>query len=149
MKLEKEVLIFRSEKELRDYTKEMASPTSSVAVYESVGAKYPATVDVIHTYGRKYDDHRIIFRKPEGGFINWFRQSNRWKHLLYGFLVSIVAGFAFTLGCAAGMEFKDRAWGGKWDWIDFGLTIAGGLAGLALRLTIINLLGLGWLKLWI
>lgn len=83
------------------------------------------------------------------GIIEWFKQSNRWKHLLYGFLVSIIAGFAFTLGCAAGMEFKDRAWGGKWDWIDFGLTVAGGLAGLALRLTIINLLGLGWLKLWI
>lgn len=83
------------------------------------------------------------------GIIEWFKQSNRGKHLLYGFLVAIVAGFAFTVGCAAGMEFKDKQAGGKWDWIDFGLTVAGGLAGLALRLTIINLLGLGWLKLWI
>lgn len=149
MKVEKEVLIFRSEKELRDYTIAMTSPTSSVWVSEWEGAKYPATVDITHTYGRKFDIHHIVFRKPKGGLINWFKQSNRWKHLLYGFLVAIIAGFAFTLGCAAGMEFKDRAWGGKWDWIDFGLTVAGGLAGLALRLTIINLLGLGWLKLWI
>lgn len=148
MEVEKEVLIFRSEKGLRDYTKAMSSPTSSVWASEWEGAKYPATVDVIHTYGRKYDDHRIISRKPGGGFINGFKQSNRWKHLLYGFLVAIIAGFAFTCGAAAGMEFKDRAWGGKWDWIDFGLTVAGGLAGLALRLTIINLLGFGWLKLW-
>lgn len=149
MKVEKEVLIFRSEKELRDYIKAMTSPTSSVRVGGWSGAKYPATVDIAHTCGRKFDLHRIVFRKPKGGLINWFKQSNRWKHLLYGFLVSIIAGFAFTLGCAAGMEFKDKQGGGKWDWIDFGLTVAGGLAGLALRLTIINLLGLGWLKLWI
>lgn len=149
MRVEKEVLIFRSEKELRDYTKAMTSPTSSVRVSGREGAKYPATVDITHTYGRKPDHHHIVFRKPKGGLINWFKQSNRWKHLLYGFLVSLIAGLAFTLGCAAGMEFKDRLHGGKWDWIDFGLTVAGGLAGLALRLTIINLLGLGWLKLWI
>lgn len=149
MKVEKEVLIFRSEEELRDYTKAMTSPTSSTLVYGSEGAKYPATVDITHTYGGKYDVHYIVFRKPKGGLIDWFKQSNRWKHLLYGFLVAIIAGFAFTLGCAAGMEFKDKQAGGKWDWIDFGLTVVGGLAGLALRLTIINLLGLGWLKLWI
>ncbi|WAX10005.1 hypothetical protein BT709P1_00037 [Bacteroides phage BT709P1] len=149
MNVEKEVLIFRSEKELRDYTKAMTSPTSSVWVSGREGAKYPVTADITHTYGGNYNIHQVRFRKPKGGLINWFKQSNRWKHLLYGFLVSVIAGFAFTIGCAAGMEFKDRAWGGKWDWIYFGLTVAGGLAGLALRLTIINLLGLGWLKLWI
>lgn len=143
MKVEKEVLIFRSEKELRDYIKAMTSPTSSVWVDGWKGAKYPATVDVIHTYGRKYDDHRIIFRKPKGGIVDWFKQSNRWKHLLYGFLVALIAGFAFTCGAAAGMEFKDRAWGGEWDWIDFGLTVAGALAGAAIRYWILNVT-LGW-----
>lgn len=149
MKVEKEVLIFRSEKELDEYAKALISPTSSVRVSEWEGAKYPATFDITHTYGKYEDTHHIVFRKPKGGLINWFKQSNRWKHLLYGFLVAIIAGFAFTLGCAAGMEFKGKQAGGKWDWIDFGLTVAGGLAGLALRLTIINMLGLGWLKLWI
>lgn len=138
MKVEKEVLIFRSEEELRDYIKAVTSPTSSVTADGWRGAKYPATVDVIHTYGRKYDDHRIVFRKPGGGFINWLKQSNRWKHLLYGFLVALIAGFAFTCGAATGMEFKDRAWGGKWDWIDFGLTVAGALVGAAIRYWILN-----------
>lgn len=138
MKVEKEVLIFRSEKELRDYTEVMTSPTSSVLVYEWEGAKYPATVDITHTYGKYEDAHHIVFRKPEGGFINWFKQSNRWKHLLYGFLVALIAGFAFTCGAAAGMEFKDRAWGGKWDWIYFGLTVAGALVGAAIRYWILN-----------
>lgn len=149
MKVEKEVLIFRSKKELYQYVNTMASPTSGAEVEGSVGAKYPVTVDVTHTYGGKYDLHHIVFRKPKGGLINWFKQSNRWKHLLYGFLVSIIAGFAFTIGCAAGMEFKDRAWGGKWDWIDFGLTVAGAWFGLMLRIIIINALGIEWLKLWI
>ena len=138
MKVEKEVLIFGSKKELDQYVTELVSPTSQVAVEEGAGAKYPATVDVIHTYGRKYDDHRIVFRKPEGGFINWFKQSNRWKHLLYGFLVALIAGFAFTCGAAAGMEFKDKQAGGKWDWIDFGLTVAGALVGAAIRYWILN-----------
>ena len=138
MKVEKEVLIFRSEKELRDYIKAMTSPTSSVRVDGWSGAKYPATVDTTHTYGKKFDLHHIAFRKIKGGLINWFKQSNRWKHLLYGFLVSIIAGFAFTCGAAAGMEFKDRAWGGEWDWIDFGLTVAGALVGAAIRYWILN-----------
>lgn len=143
MKVEKEVLIFRSEKGLNEYVTKLVGPTSQVAVEDGEGEKYPATVDVIHTYGRKYDDHRIVFRKPEGGFINWFKQSNRWKHLLYGFLAALIAGFAFTCGAAAGMEFKDRAWGGKWDWIDFGLTVAGAFVGAAIRYWIINVT-LGW-----
>lgn len=138
MKVEKEVLIFGSKKELDHYVTELVSPTSQVAVEDGAGANYPVTVEVTHVYGRKYDDHRIVFRKPEGGFINWFKQSNRWKHLLYGFLVALIAGFAFTCGAAAGMEFKDRAWGGKWDWIDFGLTVAGALVGAAIRYWILN-----------
>lgn len=138
MKVEKEVLIFRSEEELRDYVRAMTSPTSGVEVEGSAGAKYPATVDITHTHGKYEDAHHIVFRKPEGGLINWFKQSNRWKHLLYGFLVTIIAGFAFTLGCAAGMEFKDNQAGGKWDWIDFGLTVAGALVGAAIRYWILN-----------
>ncbi|WAX09275.1 hypothetical protein BT528P2_00024 [Bacteroides phage BT528P2] len=149
MKVEKEVLIFRSEKELRDYVNILTAPASQVTVDGSAYAKYPITVDITHTYGKYEDAHHIVFREPRCRIINWFKQSNRWKHLLYGFLVSIIAGFAFTLGCAAGMEFKDKQAGGKWDWIDFGLTVAGAWFGLMLRIVIINALGIEWLKLWI
>lgn len=69
---------------------------------------------------------------------NWFKQSNRWKHLTYGFLVSLIAGFAFTCGAAAGMEFKDEQGGGKWDWIDFWLTVAGALVAGAIRYWVVN-----------
>lgn len=29
----------------------------------------------------------------------------------------------------AGMEFKDKSYGDKWDWLDFLATILGGLVG--------------------
>ena len=52
----------------------------------------------------------------------WLKESNRTKHLLY----AIPIGFLFTilcvLGVASGMEFKDKAYGGKWDWLDWSAT---------------------------
>jgi len=50
-------------------------------------------------------------------------------------------GFVFTilavLGCATGMEFKDRQWGGKWDWLDWLATMLGGLIGQVLQALVI------------
>lgn len=70
---------------------------------------------------------------------NWFTSSNRWKH----FMLAIPLGLAFTLlcvlGCASGMEFKDRQWGGRWDWLDWLCTMLGGLAGQAVQIVIIYL----------
>ena len=77
--------------------------------------------------------------------IEWFGKSNRYKHLLYAVIVSCITGFAFTCGVAAGMEFKDRQWGGKWDWTDFWLTVAGAWFGLMIRILIKNMFNLDWL----
>lgn len=35
---------------------------------------------------------------------------------------------------ASALEYKDKAHGGKWDWIDFGLTIAGVIVGHLIRI---------------
>ena len=62
----------------------------------------------------------------------WIKESNRTKHLLY----AIPIGFLFTilcvLGVASGMEFKDREYNGKWDWLDWIATILGGILGQTL-----------------
>ena len=67
----------------------------------------------------------------------WLKESNRTKHLLY----AIPIGFLFTilcvLGVASGMEFKDRAYGGKWDWLDLLATILGGVLGQMLQILLI------------
>lgn len=42
--------------------------------------------------------------------------------------------FLFALGVAAGMEYKDYAYGNKWDWLDLLASVLGGLVGQALQL---------------
>lgn len=61
--------------------------------------------------------------------MSWITESNRQKHFWYaipcGFLLTIL----FVAGLAAGMEFKDKSYGDKWDWLDFLATILGGRSG--------------------
>ena len=70
----------------------------------------------------------------------WLQESNRQKHLLY----AIPVGFLFTILCvigvASGMEFKDKQYRGKWDWLDWIATIIGGIIGQLLQFLIIILL---------
>ena len=47
------------------------------------------------------------------------------KHFWYG----IPCGFMLTILFVAGLEFKDKSYGDKWDWLDFLATILGGLVG--------------------
>ena len=72
--------------------------------------------------------------------ISWMFESNRPKHFLY----SVPIGFIFTilcvLGVASGMEFKDKQWGGKWDWLDWTATMLGGLVGQALQVLLLYLI---------
>ena len=45
-----------------------------------------------------------------------------------------------AIGCAGGMEYKDAAYGNKWDWLDFLATVLGGLVGQAIQVGIILLI---------
>ena len=38
----------------------------------------------------------------------WLKESNRQKHLLYAIPIGLVFTILAVLGCAFGMEFKDR-----------------------------------------
>jgi len=77
--------------------------------------------------------------------IRWLKESNRWKHAVGGFLIGFFAdsdycaAYAGT-GVAAALELKDRLWGGKWDWTDFALTVAGTAIGRFARVAITNLI---------
>lgn len=69
--------------------------------------------------------------------INWLKESNRSKHFLY----AIPIGFIFTIlavvGCAFGMEYKDKLYGNKFDWLDLLATILGGIIGQVLQILIL------------
>lgn len=70
--------------------------------------------------------------------IAWLRESNRWKHLVGGMAIGGLSNDAWCAGLsgagiASALEYKDRSWGGKWDWIDWSLTIGGVLIGYGIR----------------
>jgi hypothetical protein len=40
------------------------------------------------------------------------------------------------VGISSALEYKDKFWGGKWDWIDWVITIAGVAVGFGICLII-------------
>jgi hypothetical protein len=70
--------------------------------------------------------------------IDWLKESNRWKHLLAGIIIGLLANGWYCaelvgIGVACTCEFKDKSWGGKWDWIDLIITIVGVNIGYTIR----------------
>lgn len=62
------------------------------------------------------------------------------KHLKYAIVPGALFTILFVAGLASGMEFKDKMYGGKWDWLDWIATIIGGTIGQAIQVGIILLL---------
>lgn len=74
-----------------------------------------------------------IIKWFKAGF-QWLKVSNRWKHLVGGYVIGLLSNsdycalYASFVGASC-LELKDKNWGGVWDWIDWVLTIAGGMLG--------------------
>lgn len=69
----------------------------------------------------------------------WLKESNRQKHLLYAIPIGLVFTILAVLGCAFGMEFKDKQYGGKFDWLDIAATMIGGAIGQLIQIVVILL----------
>lgn len=72
--------------------------------------------------------------------MKWLKESNRDKHLLYAIPVGFIFTILAVLGCAFGMEFKDKQHGGKFDWLNIAATMIGGAIGQILQVVLIMLL---------
>lgn len=72
--------------------------------------------------------------------MSWIKESNRPKHLLYAIPEGVLLTILFVAGLAAGMEFKDKQWGGKWDWLDIAATLIGGLIGQVIQILVLILI---------
>lgn len=70
----------------------------------------------------------------------WLTESNRNKHLLYAIPAAFIGTILFAAGLAVGMEYKDKLWGGKFDWLDLIATLIGGLIGQILQIILIILI---------
>ena len=68
--------------------------------------------------------------------MSWLTESNRLKHFLYAIPCGLL-GIMFVAGLAAGMEFKDKMSGGKFDFLDILATLLGGMIGFVLMLIIV------------
>lgn len=78
--------------------------------------------------------------------IKWLSESNRYLHMLCGMALGLLSigwycALLASVSTAAALEYKDYMYNGKqitaWDWIDFGLTIAGAAVGHAITTIII------------
>lgn len=69
--------------------------------------------------------------------MSWIKESNRPKHLLYAIPIGLIFTILAVLGCAFGMEFKDKEYGNKFDWLDIAATMIGGAIGQLLQIIII------------
>lgn len=72
----------------------------------------------------------------------WLKDSNRSKHLVGGTIVGLGANDLYCaayagIGVASALEFKDKLWGGKWDWIDWVMTVTGVAIGYTIRILIL------------
>ena len=65
------------------------------------------------------------------------KESNRPEHLLYAIPIGLIFTILAVLGCAFGMEFKDKEYGNKFDWLDIAATMIGGAIGQLLQIRII------------
>lgn len=72
--------------------------------------------------------------------MKWLKESNRTKHLLYAIPIGFICTILAVIGCAFGMEFKDKQYGGKFDWLDIAATMIGGAIGQILQIILILLL---------
>lgn len=72
--------------------------------------------------------------------MNWIKESNREKHLFYAIPIGLVFTILAVLGCAFGMEFKDKQYGNTFDWLDIAATMIGGAIGQVLQIILILLL---------
>lgn len=71
----------------------------------------------------------------------WLISSNRLKHIVYGYGIGVGADDDYCaayagVGVAAALELKDKLWGGKWDWVDFALTVTGVALGRLTRIAV-------------
>ena len=72
--------------------------------------------------------------------MKWLKESNRIKHLFYAIPIGLVFTILAVLGCAFGMEFKDRQYGNSFDWLDIAATMIGGTVGQVLQIILIMLI---------
>lgn len=67
----------------------------------------------------------------------WIKESNRWKHLIVGFIISLGFGFSSAAIAMLAVEWKDKSWGGEFDQLDIAAGLIGAVIGTFIRFIIL------------
>ena len=60
----------------------------------------------------------------------WFNSlDDKLKHTIVCLLGSLLFGYGFGLGAGFAAEYKDKAWGGTFDWWDIAADLTGTIIG--------------------
>lgn len=62
------------------------------------------------------------------------------KHFQYAIPIGFFLTILCVIGVASGLEYKDKAYGNKWDWLDWLATVLGGLVGQIAQILLIWLI---------
>ena len=68
---------------------------------------------------------------------HWVTESNRLKHIQYGFYAGLCGTIFAAIWAGLTAEYKDKQYGNVFDWLDVAATIVGGLFGQATQLLIL------------
>lgn len=66
-----------------------------------------------------------------------FTDKTRWQHFGWAVLIGATLTMLCVIGVAFALEFKDKRWGGTWDWKDLACTLLGGAVGQAVQIVLI------------
>ncbi len=66
-----------------------------------------------------------------------FEDKTRWQHFAYAIPIGAVLTILCVLGVATTLEFKDKQWGGQWDWKDWACTMLGGVVGQVVQAIVV------------
>lgn len=64
-------------------------------------------------------------------------ESNRLKHIQYGFYAGLCGTIFAAIGAGLAAEYKDKQYGNEFDWLDVAATIIGGMFGQAAQLLLV------------